>query len=206
MHRSHKIQVVHARRHHLPARVPLRRHRPGKINKLHQPPAKQVANRIRIRRKNRITALRLRLPYRPHCIQIRHIYQCNRPRGAALANCLTPAKDSCMDKIAALTAILAQNPADAFARYGLAIELANSGQTDRALDEFSTLTTQSPDYVPGHQMFAQTLIKLGRTHAAAEQLHQGIAAAVRTNNAHARSEMQAMLDEIGDNPDALPVL
>ena len=41
-----------------------------------------------------------------------------------------------MDKITMLREILAQNPTDAFARYGLAMEHANQGNTATALQEF----------------------------------------------------------------------
>ena len=101
-----------------------------------------------------------------------------------------------MDKLALLTQILQQNPTDAFARYGLAMEHNTQGNTELALTEFTTLIHHNPDYVPGYQMSAQTLAKLGRTDEAATRLREGIAAAQRTNNAHAASEMQALLDDL----------
>jgi cytochrome c-type biogenesis protein CcmH/NrfG len=67
-----------------------------------------------------------------------------------------------MDRIAMLREILAQNPADAFARYGLAMEYANQGQTETSLAEFSKLLQANPDYTAGYQMAAQTLMKSGR--------------------------------------------
>ena len=48
-----------------------------------------------------------------------------------------------MDKIAALSEILAQNPADSFARYGLAMALATEGRTEEALKEFQRLGESS---------------------------------------------------------------
>ena len=102
-----------------------------------------------------------------------------------------------MDKIALLTQILEQNPTDAFARYGLAMEYAAQGNSAAALAEFATLTQHNPDYVPAYQMSAQTLLKLGRIAEARPRLEAGLAAAARTNNAHAASEMQAMLDDLG---------
>ena len=96
-----------------------------------------------------------------------------------------------------LTGILQANPTDAFARYGLAMALAGEGQTERALAEFATVTEHSPDYVPAYQMGAQELIKLGRTEEARDRLKAGLAACERTGNAHAASEMGAMLDELG---------
>jgi Tfp pilus assembly protein PilF len=102
-----------------------------------------------------------------------------------------------MDKIAALTEILSMNPADSFARYGLAMAYAAEGKTEDALREFSATTEHNPDYVPAYQMSAQTLLKLGRVDDARQRLRAGLAACERTGNAHAASEMGAMLDEIG---------
>src|SRR5579875_1647313 len=101
-----------------------------------------------------------------------------------------------MDKIAALTDILAQNPADSFARYGLAMAYAAEGRNEEALQEFATTTANNPDYVPAYQMSAQTLIKLGHTDAARTRLTEALAACQRTANGHAASEMQAMLDDL----------
>ncbi|HEY7615825.1 MAG TPA: tetratricopeptide repeat protein, partial [Terriglobales bacterium] len=44
-----------------------------------------------------------------------------------------------MDRIAAFNQILSQNPNDAFTRYGLAMEYSNTGEVERALQEFETL-------------------------------------------------------------------
>ena len=103
-----------------------------------------------------------------------------------------------MDKIAALTEILAQNPTDSFARYGLAMALAAESHAEDALQQFATITTENPDYVPAYQMSAQTLLKLGRTEAAKTRLGEGLAACQRTGNTHAASEMQAMLEDLRD--------
>ena len=102
-----------------------------------------------------------------------------------------------MDKIAALTEIVAQNPSDSFARYGLAMAFAAEGKTDEALREFATTTSNNPDYVPAYQMSAQTLLKLDQTEAAKARITEGLAACQRTGNIHAASELQAMLDELG---------
>jgi Tfp pilus assembly protein PilF len=102
-----------------------------------------------------------------------------------------------MDKIGMLTGILQQHPTDAFARYGLAMAYAAEGKNDEALREFEATTTHNPDYVPAYQMSAQMLMKVGRTDEARERLRAGLAACERTGNAHAASEMGAMVEEIG---------
>lgn len=101
-----------------------------------------------------------------------------------------------MDRFAMLQEVLAQSPNDAFARYGLALEYANKGQLDAALTEFGKLLAANPDYTAGYQMAAQTLMKAGREDEARKMLQDGIASAQRTGNQHARSEMEALLDEL----------
>jgi tetratricopeptide (TPR) repeat protein len=102
-----------------------------------------------------------------------------------------------MDKIAMLSEILKQNPADSFARYGLAMAYAAEGKNDDALREFGETIERNPDYVPAYQMSAQTLMKVGRVDEAKVLLQTGLAACDRTGNNHAASEMSGMLDEIG---------
>jgi tetratricopeptide (TPR) repeat protein len=101
-----------------------------------------------------------------------------------------------MDRIATLNEILSQDPNNAFARYGLAMEFANSGQTEQALAEFSRLLSSNPDYAAAYFMAAQTLVKVGRIDEAKEMLQNGISAAQRKGDSHAASEMQGMLDEL----------
>jgi tetratricopeptide (TPR) repeat protein len=102
-----------------------------------------------------------------------------------------------MDRTAMLAEILSQNPNDAFARYGLAMEYSNSGQVELALAEFGKLLVVHPDYTAGYFMAAQTLAKAERTEEARKMLNDGIASARRTGNTHAQSEMEAMLAELG---------
>lgn len=101
-----------------------------------------------------------------------------------------------MDKVAGLKEILAQEPANAFARYGLAMELASRGQLEDSLAEFNTLIAAQPDYTAAYFMAAQTLANADRREDAIARLKDGIASANRTGNRHALSEMQAMLDEL----------
>jgi predicted Zn-dependent protease len=101
-----------------------------------------------------------------------------------------------MDKITGLKEILALDPKNSFARYGIAMELVGRGETDAALAEFSTLLANDPDYTAGYFMAAQTLANAGKTPEAIERLKAGIGCAARTDNRHALSEMQTMLDEL----------
>ena len=101
-----------------------------------------------------------------------------------------------MDKIAGLKEILALDPKNSFARYGIAMELAKQGETAAALAEFDTLLRDDPDYTAGYFMAAQTLSAEGMTAQAIQRLKAGISCAARRGNQHALSEMQGMLDEL----------
>ncbi len=101
-----------------------------------------------------------------------------------------------VDKVEAFKEILAQNPGDAFARYGLAMEYRQRGESDLALAQFDELQHSHPDYTAGYQMAAQTLITAGKIQEAGQRLQIGIASARRTRNQHAQAEMEVMLDEL----------
>jgi len=101
-----------------------------------------------------------------------------------------------MDRIALLTEVLSQNPSDAFARYGLAMEYSNSGDVERALEEFARLLATHADYTAGYFMAAQTLAKADRIEEARKMLVDGIASAKKTGNGHAQAEMEGMLAEL----------
>ena len=102
-----------------------------------------------------------------------------------------------MDRIAMLAEILAENPNDAFARYGLAMELSNQGNIEQAMEEFGKLLATHPDYTAGYFMAAQTLAKADRVDDARKMLGDGILSAKRTGNGHAQSEMEGMLADLG---------
>jgi predicted Zn-dependent protease len=96
-----------------------------------------------------------------------------------------------------LEEFLAQNPNDPFSRYGIALECLREGDIAGAEAHFKALLEANPDYVPGYQMYAQTLAQQDRAEEAKALLNKGIAAASRQNNQHARSEMEGLLAQLG---------
>ena len=101
-----------------------------------------------------------------------------------------------MDKIAGLKEILALEPGNSLARYGLAMELAGRGDTEAALTEFDTLLSNDPNYTQGYFMAAQVLARTGKKAEAIERLKAGVSSAQREGNGHALSEMKTMIDEL----------
>lgn len=96
-----------------------------------------------------------------------------------------------------LEEFVAAKPNDAFARYGLAMDCANAGDSAAADEHFRALLAMNPDYVSGYFQYGQFLARTGRTEEARTALHSGIATAQRTGDAHALSEMQTALAELG---------
>jgi tetratricopeptide (TPR) repeat protein len=98
-------------------------------------------------------------------------------------------------RIEILEQLVTQNPANAFARYGLAMECVNSGDLARAVQEFEAVLSADPTYGAAYYHGGQTLEKLGLLDDAREYYRRGIAV---SRDAHARSELQAALDILGD--------
>lgn len=95
-----------------------------------------------------------------------------------------------------LEEFVAKRPEDAFSRYGLAMECMNGGDTAAADMHFRALIERNADYVPAYLMYGQLLSRESRTDEAREILSTGIAAAAQKNDAHARSEMESLLNEL----------
>jgi len=96
-----------------------------------------------------------------------------------------------------LNGMLAQNPNDSFARYGLAMEYHNRGDLARAVEEFRALTAADPDYSAAYFHAGQTLERLGQTDEARQWYRRGIEVTTRKGERHALSELQAALDLLG---------
>jgi len=104
--------------------------------------------------------------------------------------------DTPKSRRAMLEEFLAANPNDAFARYGLAMECANSGDDAAAENHFSQLLAAHADYLYGYFHYGQLLLKLGRSAEAKSTLEQGVAAAKKKGDAHALSELEGALAEV----------
>ncbi len=93
-----------------------------------------------------------------------------------------------------LKAMVAQNPADAFARYGLAMELVKTGQLESGVAEFRALLEHNPNYAAAYFHGGQALEKMGDVEQARRLYQKGIEVTSRTGDQHTKSELQAALD------------
>ncbi|HXO44965.1 MAG TPA: tetratricopeptide repeat protein [Candidatus Cybelea sp.] len=96
-----------------------------------------------------------------------------------------------------LEQFVAQKPADAFARYGLALECVKLGDDSAAAGHFRELLVANPGYSAGYFQFGQLLSRLGQLDEARKLLSDGIVVAQKAGDMHARDEMQAALSLLG---------
>ncbi len=96
-----------------------------------------------------------------------------------------------------LEEFVAQKPDDAFSRYGLALECMNTGDSASADRHFRELLERNADYIPAYLIYGQLLARESRVEDARRVLSSGIDAATKARNQHARSEMEALLNDLG---------
>ncbi len=97
-------------------------------------------------------------------------------------------------RIEMLQSILTQEPGNRLARYGLAMEYANAGRLDEAVGEYRALILSHPDYAYAYFHGGQALERMGKKEEARTMYQQGVEAAARSGDAHARSEIEGALD------------
>ena len=96
-------------------------------------------------------------------------------------------------RLETLRQMLERDPASAFVRYGLAMELMNLGRAADAAGEFEALLLSSPDYVAAYFHGGRALEQLGRQDDARTLYTRGIEASNRTGDPHTRAELEAAL-------------
>ncbi len=96
-----------------------------------------------------------------------------------------------------IEALLTQEPADTFLRYGLAVEYDNEERFDDSLAQFQGLTRDRPPHVASFFRGAQLLARLDRIEEARAWLRTGIEEARTQGDAHAAGEMSELLANLG---------
>ncbi|MBY0503125.1 MAG: tetratricopeptide repeat protein [Bryobacteraceae bacterium] len=100
-------------------------------------------------------------------------------------------------RIEALTQMLAQDPANTFARYGLAMAHLGDNRAEDAIREFRVLLEKNPDYAAAYFHGGRALEMLSQLDEARALYERGIEVTTRTGDSHTRAELQAALDILG---------
>ena len=106
-------------------------------------------------------------------------------------------KEVSTQRLEILKSMVAQKPDDSFARYGLAMEYANSGDLKQAVAEYGKLLETNPDYAAAYFHGGQASEKLGDMEEARTFYRRGLESTKRTGDGHTMSEIQAALDLLG---------
>src|SRR3954467_3502256 len=102
------------------------------------------------------------------------------------------------ERMEKLQQMLAKSPADTFLLYALAQEYKKAGDFPAALDYFGRVLKQDPGYCVAYHQGALAHEAAGDNDAAKRWYHDGIAAADRVGDGHAKEEMLAALSMIED--------
>ncbi len=100
-----------------------------------------------------------------------------------------------MERIPALERLLAADPADPFCLYAMAQEYLKGGREEEALRWFDRTLAADPDHAYAAYHKACTLRSLGRAEEALAAARAGAAAARRSGDGKAASELAALIDE-----------
>ena len=95
-------------------------------------------------------------------------------------------------------AMVAKNPENALARFGLANEALKAGLYDEAPEQLVAYLARYDDEGNGYGRLAEALEKLGRQDEARAALRRGIDASRRFGHPGMASEFEARLEELDD--------
>src|SRR2546421_3123546 len=100
------------------------------------------------------------------------------------------------DRLEKLKAMLAKQPNDAFLLYGVAMELKKAGESQTALEYLDRVTAVDPGYCYAYHQKGLIHEAYGDAEAAKRSYREGIEAANRVGDAHAKEEIAAALSMI----------
>ena len=92
-----------------------------------------------------------------------------------------------------LQKMLESQPDDAFLLYGVAMEHKKADEPAKALEYFDKVLRRDPNYCYAYYQRAQVHESLGDVGAAKRSLREGLEAADRSGDAHARQEIESAL-------------
>ena len=99
-------------------------------------------------------------------------------------------------RLETMRAMVAKNPANALARFGLANEALKAQLYEEAAEHLRVYLSSHDDEGNGYGRLAEALIKLGRVEEARAALRDGIAASDRFGPPGMVNEFEARLEEL----------
>jgi tetratricopeptide (TPR) repeat protein len=106
-----------------------------------------------------------------------------------------------MDRLKQLMQFYDENPDDPFVCYCIALEKVKQSQFDEALDWFTGLTKDHPDYVATYYHMGKLLEEMKRNDDASAAYQKGIEKARAQQDHHALSELMGAYNELENDFD-----
>src|SRR5688572_18729237 len=97
------------------------------------------------------------------------------------------------ERLTKLQQMLAREPNDPFLVYGLAMEYKKANDAGRAIEHFDRVVQLDPGYCYAYHQKGLVYESTGDVESARRAYRDGIAAAVKKGDAHAREEIEAAL-------------
>lgn len=105
------------------------------------------------------------------------------------------------NRLAALRALLEEQPGDPFLHYAIGLEHLKMSDLASARASFSGLVTANPDYLPAYFQLGKVLEQLNETELAVQAYEQGISLASSQRNSHTLSELRGALQSLSGEAD-----
>ena len=102
------------------------------------------------------------------------------------------------DRLETMRAMVAKNPANPLARFGLANEALKAQLYEEAAENLRFYLSAHADEGNGYGRLAEALMHLGRTDEARAALREGIEASQRHGHPSMANEFEARLEELED--------
>jgi predicted Zn-dependent protease len=102
------------------------------------------------------------------------------------------------ERLDAMRAMVAKNPNNALARFGLANEAMKAQLYDEAAEQLRIYLASHDDEGNGYGRLADALLHLGQTEEARDALRRGVDAARRFGHPTMANEFEARLEELGE--------
>jgi len=95
-----------------------------------------------------------------------------------------------------LLEMLEKQPSDAFLLYAVGFEYEAAGKDDQAMDYYTTILEQEPDYLPVYYQAGLLQANLGNDAKAIELLESGIELAKKQKDRKTENELRQALEEM----------
>lgn len=102
------------------------------------------------------------------------------------------------DRLRKLQAMLEKQPNDAFLLYGVALEHKKAGRATEAIHFLDRVIQVDPEYCYAYHQKGLVHESTGDAGAARRSYREGIEAATRKGDLHAKGEIEAALDMLGE--------